>query len=301
MPLDASWLDTWTPPWRLRSVRRGLAARSRPGVHFMELPQALIRYRIAGQGRHTLVLCADPPVVLELYDELIAALAPDWRLVVFEMPAFGYSLPRPGLRLGLEPATAVIRDFLERLALGPYVLAFPCVPAYSALWLAGHHPELVRALVLMQAPDWPQELRWKQARDPKGVLMRPYLGQILLRLLRRKRAGGWYRLALARRDLVAPFTDETQRAFDHGACFCLASGYQQYLVAPEPAFAPVRQRALAIWGAADRSHAGSDPESIRRYLPQVEVVRFDESGHFPELEAPQRFAAALRTLNPDHV
>jgi pimeloyl-ACP methyl ester carboxylesterase len=294
--LDATWLDTLTWPWQRRRVRRGAAALSRPGIAFMELPQATIRYRVAGSGARTLVFCADPPVVLELYDELIAALECDYRVVVFEMPAFGYSLPRAGLRMEMAPASETIRQFLIGLGPGPYTLAFPCVPAYSALWLAGHHPELVEALVLIQAPDWASELRWKQARDPKGILMRPYVGQILLRLLRSSRAAAWYRLALARRELLPRFTEETLRAFDHGACFCLATGYQHYLVAPEPAFAPVRQPALAIWGAADRTHAHSDPESIRRYLPQAHLVRIAEAGHFPELETPAQFATALNAF-----
>jgi len=292
--VDATWVDTLTLPWQRRHVRRGPAAHSRPGIAFMELAQASIRYRIAGDGPQTVVLCADPPVVLELYDELIAELACDFRVVVFEMPAFGYSLPRLGLRMELQPATAVICEFLQRLGFGPYILAFPCVPAYSALWLAGHRPELVKALVLMQAPDWQQELRWKQKRDPKGILMRPYIGQLLLRLLRRRRAGDWYRLALGNQELLPRFTAETQQAFDQGACFCLASGYQHYLVAAEPAFAPIPQPALVVWGEIDRSHQGSDRESIRRYLPQARIVRIAEAGHFPELETPQRFATELR-------
>jgi pimeloyl-ACP methyl ester carboxylesterase len=292
--VDGSWLDTLVTPWRRARVHRGPRSRTRPDLHFMHLHSASIRYRLAGAGARTLVFCADPPVTLELYDTLIAELAADFRVVVFEMPAFGLSLPRFGLDFGLEAMAGVIREFLQHLALGPYVLAFPCVPAYSALWLAGHHPEMVRGLVLMQAPDWRQELRWKHGRDPKGILGRPYLGQILLRLLRRRRAGLWYRMALGRQDLLEPFTRTTQCAFDQGAGFSLASAFQRHLEGPEPAFGPIRQPALVVWGEADRSHRTTDRTSIRRYLPQARLVSFAEAGHFPELEAPQRFAAELR-------
>lgn len=295
--MSAVWLDTFTPPWRRRSVLRGPASRSRPGIAFMELPECTIRYRVAGSGPRTIVFCADPPVVLELYDALVAELARDFRVVIFEMPAFGYSLPRPSLRLEAAPATAVVRAFLERLALGPYVLAFPCVPAYAALAIAGTAPALVDALVLMQAPDWHEELRWKDRRDPKGILARPVLGQLALRALRRKRAGDWYRLALARGSpLLAPFTRATQHAFDCGACFSLASAYQRFLVGPEPDFGRIAQPALVVWGEADRSHEGTDRESIRRYLPQARIVPMAGVGHFPELEAPQAFAAELRAF-----
>lgn len=292
--MNGSWLDTLVTPWRRARVTHGPGSRTRPDLHYMHLPQASIRYRMAGSGKHCLVFCADPPVTLELYDELIASLAPDFRVVVFEMPAFGLSLPRLGLDFGLEAMAGLIGDFLRQLTLGPYVLAFPCVPAYSALWLAGRHPELVSGLVLMQAPDWEQELHWKHGRDPKNILGRPYLGQVLLRLLRRKRAGMWYRLALGRRELLEHFTRTTQCAFDHGGSFSLASAFQRHLNGPEPAFGVIDQPALVVWGEADRSHPDTNRDSIRRYLPQARMVSIAEAGHFPELETPERFAAEMR-------
>ncbi len=292
--MNGTWLDTLVTPWRRARVTRGPGSRTRADLHFMHLPRASIRYRLAGTGPRTIVFCADPPVTLELYDELIAELAPDFRVVVFEMPAFGLSLPSLGLGFELDTMAGVIGEFLRQLTLAPYVLAFPCVPAYSALWLAGRHPELVSGLVLMQAPDWPQELAWKHGRDPKGILARPYIGQILLCLLRRKRAGLWYRLTLGRQELLEHFTDTTQCAFDHGAGFSLASAFQRHLNGPEPAFGSIAQPALVIWGEADRSHQHTDQASILRYLPQARLVHFSEAGHFPELEAPQRFAAELR-------
>ncbi|MGH8446763.1 MAG: alpha/beta fold hydrolase, partial [Solimonas sp.] len=177
----------------------------------------------------------------------------------------------------------------------PYTLAFPCVTAYPALWLATRRPALVERLVLMQAPDWPRELAWKQRRDPKNILGTPGLGQLALKLLKRRRVDAWYRAALGRRELLQPFTAATQQAFDHGACFCLASAFQRLLAGDEPDFGSIAQPALVFWGTADRSHAGTDRASILRYLPQAQLIEWQDGiGHFPELEAPQRFAAALR-------
>lgn len=292
--MNGTWLDTLVTPWRRARVTRGPGSRTRPDLHFMHLRRASIRYRVAGNGGRCIVFCADPPVTLELYDELIAALAPDFRVVVFELPGFGLSLPRLGSGFELQAVAEVLREFLDGLGLAPYLLAFPCVPAYSALWLAGHYPQLVDGVVLMQAPDWQQELHWKHGRDPKNILARPYLGQILLRLLRRRRASLWYRLALGRRELLPHFSDTTECAFDHGAGFSLASAFQRHLNGPEPAFGSITQPALVVWGEADRSHPHTDRDSIRRYLPQATLLRLPQVGHFPELEAPQRFAEAVR-------
>lgn len=293
--MDGTWLDTVVTPWRRARVTRGPGSRTRPDLHFMHLRRASIRYRDSGGTGCPIVFCADPPVVLELYDALMAELAADFRVIVFELPAFGLSLPRLGLSFGLEPMAERVGEFLRRLGAGPAILAFPCVPAYSALWLAGRQPELVSGLVLMQAPDWPQELQWKQGRDPRHIIGRPYLGQVLLRLLRRRRAGLWYRLALGRRELLEPFTRATECAFDHGGGFALASAFQRHLAGPEPDFGRPRQPALVVWGEADRSHPHTDRASILRYLPQARLVQLPGVGHFPELEAPQRFAAELRS------
>lgn len=184
--------------------------------------------------------------------------------------------------------------FLESLGPGPYTLAFPCVTAYPALWLAARRPALVERLVLMQAPAWAEALRWKGRRDPRGLLGTPYLGQIALKMLKRRRVEAWYRTALGHDELLAPFTAATRRAFDHGACFCLATAFQQLLAGAEPAFGTIAQPALVFWGGADRSHAGTDRASIRRHLPRARLVEWPDVGHFPELEAPQRFAAELR-------
>ena len=299
MKLDGSLFDTVSLPGKHARLRRGYAARSREGIGFLALPDCTLRYRITGTGPQTIVFCTDPPVPLELYDELIAQLAPDFRVVVVEPPGFGFSLPRFGMDFSAESGTRALIALLDHLRLGPAILAFPCVPAYIALLIAAQRPELVSALVLMQAPCWREELRWKQRRDPKNILGRPWIGQLLLRLLRRNRAGQWYALALGQRQLRAPFTAETLRGLDHGAYFSLASAFQKFLTEEAPQFGRITQPALVVWGDADRSHAETDKDSIRELLPQVQILHWPQTGHFPELEAPQEFAAELRRFTCD--
>ena len=52
---------------------------------------------------------------------------------------------------------------------------------------------------------------------------------------------------------------------------------------------------IDAWMAAgpDRSHRRADPQAILRDVPQAEVIQFDDCGHFPDLENPQRFAQIL--------
>jgi pimeloyl-ACP methyl ester carboxylesterase len=289
--VNATWLDTWVSPWRRRAVLR--SSHTRDDIHLAELDEATIRYREAGTGPRTLVLCTDPPVGLEMYDTLLPMLAARFRTIVFEPPAFGYSLPRAGMGFELNSIGRITGRFLQHVGASPAILAFPCVTAYAALWLARHEPLRVDGLILMQAPDWHEELRWKQQRDPKNLLGRPWLGQLLMKALKRRRIRAWYASALGRRELLAPYIDLTQRAFDDGAGFSLASAFQRLLSGAEPAFGHLDHPALVFVGTRDPSHRHTDFGTIRRYLPQARIVELAQAGHFPELEAPDAFCEAV--------
>lgn len=44
-----------------------------------------------------------------------------------------------------------------------------------------------------------------------------------------------------------------------------------------------------VWGGADRTHALTSHASVLQDLPRAEFVEFPDCGHFPALEAPERY------------
>jgi pimeloyl-ACP methyl ester carboxylesterase len=290
----ATWIDTVVPNFRSRSIAQSSEFNSRPGVANFQLPNTLIRYRMVGDGSQTLVLAADPPVVIEQYDELIQCLKDDFRVIVFEIPGFGFSLPRSGFRFDFTKVNDLVAEFLRRLALGPYLLAFPCVSAYGAIDIAARFPSLVSGVVLVQAPSWSEEVKWKHGRDRQGILSKPVIGQLALQALKRKQAPQWFDAAVGNREKLSEFVETTDVAFSHGACFCLASAFQRYLTDTEQPLSIVNQPSLVVWGEADRTHRKTDKSSTRLYCPHAKEVRFACAGHFPELEEPGRFAREIR-------
>jgi len=288
------WVDTFGARRRLRRASGGRAFSSRPGMGCLDMGAAVIRFRTQGQGAHTLVLAADPPVVIEHYDDLVGLLKDDFRIVVLELPGFGFSLPMPGLTFDFRATNDLVAGALERLALGPYLLAFPCVSAYCAIDLAARFPDMVTGVVAMQAPSWPEEVKWKHGRDPGGLLSKPVIGQLALRALKRTVPRKWFGAAIGRRELLPGFVETADAAMAEGACFCLASVFQRYLTDEAPVLGPIRQPALVLWGEADRSHRHTEKTSTLTLLPGAREERFEKSGHFPELEEPERFAALVR-------
>jgi pimeloyl-ACP methyl ester carboxylesterase len=297
----ANWIDTAIPNFRAGTVAQTPAFNSRAGIAHVRLPEALIRYRVVGTGTQTIVLATDPPIVIEHYDELIAHLAADFRLIIFELPGFGFSMPRSGFSFDFLRVNDLVAEFLRRIEMGPYLLAFPCASAYCAIDIAARYQELVRGVVLIQAPSWSEEVKWKHGRDKRGLLSTPVIGQLALQILKRKRAPKWLAAAVGRREKLSLFAETSDTAFSHGACFCLASAFQRYLTDVSPVLTAIAQPALVIWGEADQSHCHTDKSSTKLYCPNSKDVRFEAAGHFPELEEPEIFAEEVRewarTLN----
>src|SRR5262245_9016618 len=123
-------------PYRLEGVlqtRRARRPPSRPDTKLWSVPGAVLRVRVAGERGPCLVIVPDPPNVIEHYDRLIALLAPHMRVVCFEAPGFGFSVPAPDFDWSLAAQTRVMAALLTRLGHGPYLLALPCFAGLLAV------------------------------------------------------------------------------------------------------------------------------------------------------------------------
>jgi pimeloyl-ACP methyl ester carboxylesterase len=278
----AQWIDTLPAQWRLRRTVGGPAARTRADIRFLDLGDCVIRYRQRGDGP-SLVFATDPPVPIELYDELVAALAHRYRVTVFELPGFGCSLPRWRFRFSMGHASDAVIRLLEALG-GRHTLWMPCVTGYLGLIAARLRPQMIERLVLSQTPSWADAQRWLQGRDPQRRLRTPVIGQLALAALRRKRIAAWYRSALADETQVERFRSATLSNFDHGGAFALASAFQDFLADHGGLLQPVAVATLHIAGLADRSHRGTRFEDIQSLAPNAHRITLPDVGHFPELE-----------------
>jgi pimeloyl-ACP methyl ester carboxylesterase len=285
-------LDQWGQRAR---AQHALGTAQRPGYAVLETRAGQMRVRVHGSGP-ALVFMVDPPVTLEFYDELVANLAADHTVIVLEPLGFGFSTFAPGVwSFPFERSLENVQEALVGLNRGPYVLAFPCVSAYTALALAERAPELVSALVLAQAPAWREMQAWKAARDPLGVLSRPLLGQLALRALKRRTSHEWFAIASGSRERRGEFIAAVDASFAAGAAFPLASAFQGFpdaqLLLPE-----VATPTLFLWGLRDRSHRTTDRRSSLEHARTGCLIEAPHLGHFPELEDPRWFAATLRSF-----
>lgn len=273
---------------RQRRFAHGWPSMTRSDIQFHSSGLVQYRYRERAGPRSdspTVVFSADPPVTLEMYDELLDFASREARVIVFELPAMGFSASGPNYRFGFAETNDDIAAFLSDVAGPGAVLAFSCVAGLGAIDIARRHPGLVSRLVLLQVTDVAGFARWKAARDPHGVLARPLIGQWLMRRMAPKRLHQWFRLAVASREQVEHFACCAAESMDHGALWSLASAYQSY-IDPGCVLEPAAQPALALWGSADRSHMQINAEGYQQLVALAESHRFEHLGHFMELEAP---------------
>lgn len=291
----AQLIDMLPTHWRLTRTMRGPAAGTRGDIHFIDLGDCVIRFRQRGSGP-SLVMATDPPVPLELYDGLIAALESGYSVTVFELPGFGCSLPRWRFRLSMAGAVSAVVRFLDTVP-GPHTLLMPCVTGFVGLIAARLRPDLLSHLVLTQTPTWAGGQSWLAGRDPKRLLRTPVLGQLALAAMRRKRVHAWYRAALADQGQVARYAAATLSNFDHGGSFALASAFQDFLSDHGGLLEAVNVPTLHIAGLADRSHRQTRFADIEALAPGATRIELPTAGHFPELEASAAVVDALRNFH----
>ncbi len=287
-------VDGLIPNLMKRRTLQGPASRTRDGVHFMDLNLATIRYRVVGNGDKTVVFVTDPPIVIEHYDGLVDVLKQDSKVVIFEPPGFGFSIPSLRFDYRFNSLVGLVETFLEKLALGPVTFVGPCVLGYCAIGVAQKRPDLIERLILNQVPSWAEILKWKFGRDPKGMLGVPVLGQLLLKALKEQRTPAWFKAATGNPALVDRFNKTAQEAYGHGAIFNLASGFQRFLLKASPLPDTLSTKTLFLWGERDHSHCQTCKDSSLQLAPHADLIRIPEAGHFIELEKPELFAAHLQ-------
>lgn len=293
----ASRIDSVIPYLGRKRLLEGPASKSMEGIQFMELSNCWIRYLVRGNGPRTIVVAPDSPVTMEAYEELVNELAEKHRVVLFETPSFGFSVPKPHFNFSFEACTETITNFLQRLNLGPYVLAIPCVAGLSGIAIARRHPNLVEAIVSTQTPNWKQQRAWVRSWDYVGffgVMTWPFWAQLWGFYFKTRKTHLCHKIITRQRkeELMA----WSKQTLAQGACNPLPTACQCYLVKREPGWlGKASQPAISIWGKGDRSHvrSGTDRNTILEYLPQAQLVDFEDAGHFLEAEVPEKFARVV--------
>jgi pimeloyl-ACP methyl ester carboxylesterase len=285
--------------WRRRGARmhQVLVSGSRVWyAEFLPRPRDLEAMRAAAAREGAPVrLPVKPPTLVLLHGlgassasfyPTIPFLRRGYRLVVPDLPGYGWSRPPPGREyLSFPELVDVAERLVARVAPRGAYLAGNSMGGWIAAKLAARRPDLVHALALinpggpaLRAEDWVDFLRVLMAEE-RGA-MEEWLRRMFhrppltMRLLARDIRRLMHRPPVAQ--LMATLTAE------------------DFLSAEE--LARVKSPAILVWGEKDRFI----PDGCRAfYLKRLKGVRYEpvpDCGHCPQLECPHRTAEILLTL-----
>ncbi len=214
-----------------------------------------------------------------------------WRIIAFDMPFHGRSLPTPdwvGARYALDQAS--YRDwcaaFIEEVVQEPVVLVGCSMGAAIAMVLAAERPDLVCGLIALEAPVRPRGRR------------NPYLTHVAVH-------GGMHSAAYVR-GLMAPSSPTRDRTI---AAFIYSQGapgiYDGDLVFYSDEFdgEEVARRidgkrihTYFLTGRYDYSATVEDARMLAGWIEGSTMIEMPDLGHFPMVENPERFAFYLRPV-----
>lgn len=282
--------------YRQLAGRRARAAAAWPDtLSWLDTAAGPLRVFDSGGERAPVLFVPDGPCSIEHYDELIGLLQGEFRVLVVDLPGFGFSPPRPDYTHELHEGALVIAAALEALALPPVTLVASCVNGFYALAAAQLARARIARLILCQTPSLHAMRDWSERIVPP-VIKVPVIGQMLNYSGRRRIATAWCRSTVAEHTRRDAFADTARAVLRHGGCYCFAGVVQgmQRCAPEDPLLAPPEDLPVtAVWGTADRSHRRSAAGSLQTHCPQAELREFKSAGHFPELEAPEQFAGLL--------
>jgi pimeloyl-ACP methyl ester carboxylesterase len=291
--MKGTWIDTYS---LVKKRRKILAKKFAGNTRFIELPGAVIRYKISGNGSRSIVFIPDAPNTIEHYDDLCNLLKDDFNVIILELPGFGFSIPtQKNFSFTLNEAVQIVIDFFDALSLKNCLVCFPCVAGFIAFEMAKTRPDLIDKIISVQTPSWEQEKQWAKRVDFKGLIGTPVIGQLLMQSFKKTVAKHWYKIALPKDKYDDKYLCICNHTLAQGAAYCLASAFQGFLGGSlYNGSEKIEQEVLIIWGEKDRTHRKTDKKTVQQYFKKCTSVLFENEGHFPELENPVMFAEQLK-------
>lgn len=270
----------------------------RPGAAFATIGGVKLRYRVTGGGE-PLLLVHGIGRSLEDWDEQHDRLAERHTVYSLDLPGFGYSERMPGTA-ALESLAGVLPAFLDAVGVtGPIPVVGNSLGGAVAMTFAANQPERVSALVLANSAGFGAEvtraLRLLAIRPVGAVLMRPDIknsSRTVRALFSDKafvtRDRVHHAYSLSRRDAHRRTLLEVSRGL--GTFRGVRPEWRAALLTGvEELGIPV----LVVWGDEDRILPAHHLQTAVGALPHAESHLFERTGHMPQIERADEFAALV--------
>lgn len=234
---------------------------------------------------------------LHTWEGWVAQLRAERRLISVDLPGFGLTGPRPDGDYRIPAYVGFLHALLERLQVEKVALVGNSFGGELAWQYALAHPGRVERLVLVDAAGYPLAaksipLGWRLARMPLlGQVLRVVLPRQVVEASVRNTWGHPERVPAA---LVDRYYELTLRAGNRAA---LLQRFEQMRPGADVhRLGELQLPVLLLWGARDQLIPVEQGQQFQRAIPGSRLVIFDDLGHVPQEEQPERTLAAARAF-----
>ncbi len=118
------------------------------------------------EGKQTILIIPDGPNIIEHYFPLLDKLKKSFRVIIFDLPGFGFSTHNGNYDYSFQKTNQLILELLEVLQLPKVNLVFPCAGGFYGLSFTQAFPEKVNHLFLIQTPSLGEMKKWMKRIVP---------------------------------------------------------------------------------------------------------------------------------------
>ena len=264
--------------------------------HLVELDGQFLSYIDQGEG-NPVVLLHGLPTWGFVWDQVIPHLTASRRVLVPDLPGFGYSAKGDSFDRSIAAQTGVVRAWLQRLGIEKPDIVGHHIGGGVALRLAVLHPETVGRLALIDTvsyDSWPAQTMLQFA-DPEAS--RRLSVESLLELVRATVKKGFDSSPPDEvlDGLLAPYRTEVGALSLIRDFAALNTNLTTELT---PRLSQITAPTLVIWGENDAFQPVKYGERLAMDIPECRLVRIPNAGHFVMYDQPAEVIAQLRAFLP---
>lgn len=288
---------TWAPDQPVDELKSRWA---KPPSRFIEVNGRQVHLR--DEGPHDdpapIVLLHGTSASLHTWQGWAVALRDRRRVIRFDLPGFGLTGPNRQNDYSIAADVLFVRAVMDKLGVQRFVLAGNSLGGQIAWTAAARMPERVDRLILVDSAGYPPQSLTTPQVVPLAlrIARMPWLRRLASNTLPR----GLIETSLRQLygdpvkvtpDLVDLYFDMARRQGNRDA---LARRLDQAQTADLSLLKDIKVPTLILWGGRDRLLPPELAHRFERDIPHARLVVFDDLGHMPQEEDPERTVAQVR-------
>lgn len=258
---------------------------------FLDLDGMNVHYRINGDTGETIVLLHGTASSLHTWEGWTKELEKSYRVVSFDLPAFGITGPEPNGNYTRERYLKFVDDVLNALNIDSCYMAGNSFGGYLTWSYAVKHPERVKKIAILNSSgyprgDQPTPISFKMQ---KNEWLKPVITRITPRLLVYKSVKVVYSDDSKITDeLVTRYMELLLREGNRAG---LMGKTQQITYDHADEIKQVQCPTLIMWGDMDKLVNVDAAPRFHEDIPNSELLIYRDMGHVPMEEIPEKSVA----------